>query len=292
MTSPSRDDIRATQTIMRRVEAHVQHQQKVQGATHERLNMMEVFYHPQTALPHFNYAAPRPKTAWVATTYIQQGLDALRERGRGARVRYMADLYPSVFAQTLTRIGLRLETRIPVLVKTIASADSAPTMPLGYSVQTVTDRQAMGAWWYVWRNAYYDVVTSTARPAQIERDLLAAQAGQQHNLLLYHAHYPIGALRLTLHDHSAHITAMALLNDFHTPKLDTLLRRMAVYHAAQQGCSLIFATGADAYLQTRYREIGFIDSSDILCYAHIGEGIAKEQHESLAQFVPTAHTTE
>lgn len=264
----NRDEFRETRVVMRRVEAHLRQAHLNLGAKDESVGMVDVIYHGTSALACLNYVTPRRNTAWVSANYIQQGLVNLREKGRRSRVRFADGLYPPVFAGTLRELGLELESETPMMVYPVEEKlRKTPNIPSYVQFSFVTDQESMAIWWYVWRNAFYDVFTSTAEPLYIGRDLREVYMKNQFNLIMYRHGFPMGAARVTMSEGSAHLVAQAIMKEFRTPELERLLREVCLDAAIREGNDLIFSTGTDESLRQLYREIGFVDSGSIVTYA-------------------------
>jgi hypothetical protein len=160
----------------------------------------------------------------------------------------------------------------------------APKIPSDVAVSYAKDHKSMGIWWYVWRNAFYDVFTTSAEPLFIGRDLQNIFAGQQLNLILYRHRFPVGVLRITLHEGTAHLLAHAVMKDIRSETWDSLIREIALDAAIRAGCDLVFVTGLDDAERKAYREIGFTDSGSILSFTEGGEK-NREIDDQVEQFV-------
>lgn len=261
-------DIKAARVVMRQVEEHLRQSHINSGASDEPMGFVDVVHHTSSSLACLNYVTPRRNTAWVSAQHIEKGLDALRSKGRLSRVRFVEGLYPPVFARSLRELGLRAESETPIMVYKVAETRPAPiALPHSLSVQTVEDHQGMAMWWYVWRNAFYDVMTSGFEPLLLGSDIRDMYLGKQHNIILYRHGFPIGVSRLTIHGNTAHLVAHALFKEVHTPERERLLIDLTLESAIQQGCELIFAAGHDDNERQLLRGIGFSDAGSIVSYA-------------------------
>ena len=266
----SREEEKESRTILRRIEAHLRQSHLNLGAQEESVGFVNVVHHRSSPLPALNYVTPRQNTAMIPPNHIQQGLENLREKGREGRVRFIEGLFPPLFTGFLRDTGLEVETEMPLMVlkADVDKPRKTPRIPSNVAISYVNDHQSMGIWWYVWRNAYYDVFTSTAEPLFIGRDIQNVFEGQQINLILYRHRFPVGVIRLTRHDSSAHLVAYALMKEVRNPEWDKLVRLVAQDAAILSGCDLLFATGVENEEERiLYREIGFVDSSNILSFA-------------------------
>lgn len=261
-------DIKAARVVMRQVEEHLRQSHINSGALDEPVGFVDVVHHESSALACLNYVTPRRNTAWVSAQHIEKGLDALRSKGRSLRVRFVEGLYPPVFARSLRELGLRAESETPIMVYKVPQPIPAEiTLPKALSVQTVQDHQGMAMWWYVWRNAFYDVITSGFEPLVLGADVRDVYLGVQHNLILYRHGFPIGVSRLTINGSTAHLVAHALFKEVHTPERERLLIELTLHSAIQQGASLIFAAGHDDDERHLLRSMKFSDAGSIVSYA-------------------------
>lgn len=261
--------IKETRSILRRVQAHYFQTHMNLGAQTEVIGFSELVHHDSSPLASLNYVMPRRNTAWVSGKHLEQGMEALREKDRRARVRFADGLFPPMFMRELHDLGLVLETQIPIVVQTLSTENPPvpPTMPEECRLVTADDPQSMGIWWYVWRNAYYDVLTSSVHPFVLGHDLQRVYHKQQTNLILYRYGFPAAVLRLTFHEQSANIAALALFRELRTPTYERLLRQWAVMTALQAGCDLVFAPGHSQQERQTYRDLGFVDAGNIVVYA-------------------------
>lgn len=260
--------------ILRRVQDHLLAAHAQLGAQREAVGLVDVVYHPSSALASLNYVTPRRNTAWVPSEMVQQGIARLRQRGRAARVRYIEGLYPPLFGAALRELGLSVENDTPLMVYLTGdfAGSSSPPMtagPLldGVSVTAPADQRGIELWWYVWRNAHFDVLTLGAEPVLAGRDLAAVTSGQQLDLLLYRAGFPVGVARLSVQGQSAHLVGMALMKEARTPTLLRTLAAAAARAALDRGCDLICAPGETEADRLTLRDLGFRDFGSLVCYA-------------------------
>src|SRR5215212_10671418 len=73
---------RESKHILRQIQDHLGEMHVKLGALRESVGMVEVFHHPSTNTPTLNYITPRKNTAWVSSSYLQQGLIYLAQQGR------------------------------------------------------------------------------------------------------------------------------------------------------------------------------------------------------------------
>lgn len=282
----SRAEVKEARTVLRRIEAHLRQSHLNLGAQAESIGFVDVIHHRSSPLASLNYVTPRQNTALVPSNHIQQGLDSLREKSQPVRVRFAEGLFPPFFTSSLRELGLSMESETPIMIfkADIDKPRKTPRIPSDVAISYVNDHQSMGIWWYVWRNAYYDVFTSTAEPLFIGRDMQSVFEGQQLNLILYRHRFPVGVIRVTRYEGTAHLLAHALMKEVRNSDWDKLIRVVAQDAAILSGCDLIFATGTDEEERQLYRDIGFIDSGSIVNYAEISEE-DYQTDESLTQSV-------
>jgi len=283
-----RAEIKESRTIMRRVEEHLRQAHLDMGAVGQSIGFVDVIYHESNPLAALNYVTPRRNTAWVSTTYIEQGLQFLQSKGRQGRVRFAEGLYPPIFVRSLHELGLQIEEDIPIMVyKAGPKPRKTPRMPDGIQITQVSDQQGMAIWWYVWRNAFYEVFASSAEPMVLGRDLNTMYSQNRIDLILYRYAFPIGVVRITLHDESAHILSLALMNEWRKPQLQKLLHEVALEYALQSQRHLVFISGQTEKERQMYREVGFIDYGSVVSYAESGIGFdnAAEANEYVPQSI-------
>jgi hypothetical protein len=264
----SQDPVKESRVILRRVEAHLRQSHLDMGAQDEAMGFVDVIHHANSSLPSLNYVTPRKNTAWVSSQYIQQGLDTLKDKGRVSRVRFAEGLYPPAFLGSLRELGLKVEAELPIMVyKQGNSPRVMPQIPADVSFSRADSAESLALWWYIWRNAYYDVAVSGVEPLAIGRDLRDVYFKHQINLVMYRHRYPMGVLRMTLHDGSAHLVAHAMLKEMKDANWERLIREVALDAAIQDGADMIFTTGKSEAERRIYRAIGFLDAGSIVSYA-------------------------
>jgi hypothetical protein len=270
----AREKERETKQILRQVQEHLFHAHLSLGAEHESVGMVEVLHHPTNPMGTLNYATPRRNTAWVSRGMIEPGLERLRQLDRTPRVQYVEGLYPPMFAKELRTLDLKLEREVPMMVYRPGGINGAtppePKLsdaPDGVTIQQATDQRSIELWWYVWRNAHYDVLTLGVEPLFVGRDMAALKSGQQIDILAYRQGFPVGVARVSIHDQTAHILALALMKEARTPQMTRLLQAAAMKAALERNCALIFAPGESDDDRKLCREMGFVDFGSIVCYA-------------------------
>lgn len=279
--------------MLRQVHEHLLQAHTDLGAFRETISVVDVIHHPINPLPDFNYVTPRRNTAWVSGQYVKQGLDRLKQLGRTARVQYLEGLFPPLFAKTLLELGLSLERETPLMIYRSGGADTmlpphSGNTNSGVQIQMVADQRGIEMWWYVWRNAFYDVLTLGVEPLVVGRDMAALLTGKHIDILMMRYNFPIGVARLSVQQQnkSAHIVALAMMKEARTPDKMRSLLAAALRAALQRGCELVFAPGETEEDRRLCRELGFIDVSSIVCYvANPSTGVkgGKDSHESLVQ---------
>ncbi|MBC8100655.1 MAG: hypothetical protein H7Y11_14540 [Armatimonadetes bacterium] len=274
--------VKETRRVLRQVQAHLTQARLNVGATCENVGLMEVFHHAQYVLPDLNLVTPRRNTAWVSVKEVETGLKALQAYNRPRRVEYIEGLTMPIFAKSLGELGLTMERQTPLLVHQPAPqpAPAPPSVPDGVTVAHVNTHEGCALWWYVWHNAYYEVLTQAVDPITIGQSMQQLAAGHQLDLVLYRYRFPIGVARLTLvpEDHSAHITGLALLKEARTPQLVQMLQGRAVQAAHQRGCTLVFTTSATELDRQAYQANGFANYGSLVYYAekHTSNGNHKD----------------
>lgn len=285
------DTVRESHRVLRRVQQHLIKAHENLGVQRESLGLVDVYHHPTSTLSDLNYATPRQNTAWVPGDVVQKALEHLREIGRTPRVQYMEGLFPPLFAKKLRELGLEAEPETPIMVYKpdgfagiIPPAVTIPLLPEGVVVDIVKDHRGIEAWWYVWRNAYYDVLTLGVEPLFVGRDLAALKLGQQVDIVAFRHKLPVGVARVSVQEQSAHIVGLALMKEARTPQMTRLLMATAAQAALGRGCNLIFAPGEEEEDRRICRELGFVDFSGIVCYsAQIEKAHKKADDEILGQ---------
>lgn len=283
MDNPAAEE-KESRRLLRQVQDHLFQAHANLGAVRETLGMVEVLHHPTDPTATLNYATPRRNTAWISGKMVEQGLERLRQLGRVPRVQYIERLYPPLFAQTLRDLHLTVERETPLMIyktdgihgKTPPSLASA-TMPDGVAMQLVNDRRGIELWWYVWRNAFYDVLTLGVEPLFVGRDLAALKLGHQTDILVYRYSFPVGVARLSILGETAHLVAAALLREVRSPAMTRALVLTALKTAADRGSTLIFVPGDSDTDRHLLRELGFVDFGAMVCYA--AETAREENHE-------------
>lgn len=261
-------EVKEARNIMRRVESHLRQSHLDMGAKEETISFVDVVYHPTSPLPSLNYVTPRKNTAWVSGNHIQQGLDLLREKGHSPRVRFAEGLYPPVFENALRDLGLKVESEIPIMVfKNRQAPRKTPTIPQEVTFKRVNDAEGMSIWWYIWRNAFYNVMVSSVEPLLIGTDLRDVYLGRQINLVMYRLGYPMGALRITLHEGTAHLVAQAMIKEMRKPHWERLIHEVALDVALNEGVEMVFTSDQNDEERQLYRELGFTDSGSIVTFA-------------------------
>ncbi len=262
------DAVRESRRMLRHIQAHMTQAHQNLGATPHDTGLVQVLYHPGNTLPHLNYVTPRRNTAWIPGPQIQKGLDFLRKKDRVPRFYLIGGLYPPLFAKSLRDIGLTVEREVALMA--YQAEDTPPRMlpkPDGLHTSLVDSQDGIALWWYVWRNARYEVVANGVEPVYIGRDTREMALGNQQDIILYRARFPIGVARLTYVDDSANITAVAVLKEARTPESVTMLYQAALSAALKRGCQMVFTTGETEADRHATRKLGFVDAGSLICYA-------------------------
>ena len=258
--------IKESRRVLRSVQAHLSQAHLNMGVRQESVGLVDVIYHPTNKLPHLNYVSPRKNTAWIPGPEVEKGLEYLRNIQRVPRVYYIEGLFPPLFARTLHDLGLQVEQEIPLMAYKESTLPKLPMLS-EMSVEEAKDQEGVAMWWYVWRNAYYDVVTGGTEPVYIGQDMREITMGRQIDLILHRYGFPVGVVRLTVHEQTANINAIALMKEARTPEVVKMLHYVALKKALDRGCTLVFTSGETEQNRSVCREIGFVDSGSVVCYA-------------------------
>ncbi|MFN8374948.1 MAG: hypothetical protein U0694_18990 [Anaerolineae bacterium] len=276
---------RETRRVLRLIQDHLYQVHATLGAVKEDLGLVEVIHHPSNTLPDLNYITPRRKTAWVSGHDIEMGIEYMRKIERTPRVQYIEGLFPPLFARTLTGLGLEAEHEIPLMVYKRGGFNDVkppplipPDKPDGVSLERVSDQRGIETWWYVWRNAFYDVLTLGVEPLVVGRDMAALQLGQQVDILMQRYTFPIGVARISIQKETAHLVGLALMRENRTPELIKLLQLAAMQAAFEVGCDIVFAPGETEEDRRICRELGFSDLGSMVCYIAKEESGLEDKH--------------
>lgn len=285
----NRDEQRESRTVLRRIESHLRQSHLEMGAEEESISFVDVIHHPASSLPALNYVTPRKNTAWVSANHIQQGINTLREKERDIRVRFAEGLYPPVFVKALRELDMCIEDETPIMIyRKTDKPRKLANLPAEISFVEATSPQELSIWWYVWRNAYYDVAVSSIEPLLIGHDIQEVYLGRQTNIIMYRHGYPMGVMKLTFHEGSAHLVAHAMLKEMReNASWDKLIREIALDVALNKDSDLVFVTSKTEDERKLYRSIGFVDASSIVSYIENGTQVQQQEddNDSLAQSV-------
>ncbi len=284
----TRDRERETRHILRQVQEHLFHAHINLGAVRDNVGMVDVLHHPTNPMGMLNYVTPRRNTAWVSRGMIAPGLEYLRKLERTPRVQYVEGLFPPVFAKELHHLDLKAERETPIMVYKPAGINGAippkvqvNDMPDGVTIQQASDQRSIELWWYVWRNAHYDVLTLGVEPLFVGRDMAALKMGQQIDILAYRNGFPIGVARVSIHEQTAHLLALALMKEVRSPQMTRALQAAAMKAALDRGSAMIFAPGESEDDRKLCREMGFVDFGSIVCYAAETDKAREDAHDNL-----------
>lgn len=268
MNDADKAALKETRRELRLVQAHLIQSRLHRGAAFESHGFIDLIYHSESRDGYVNYITPRKNTAWISAKDVEAGLKILRERERTARIEYIEGLFLPQFAKTLIELGLQAEHETPLMLLSVSEKPArSGALPDGIAFSEATDAQSAGVWWYIFRCAYYDVLTHTAPPEVIGRDLYHIAQGQQTNWLVYRQGIPVGAVRVThnTENQTAHIEDIALMHEIRSARLYKALIQHVITDAIQRGASLIFTAGTDE--REILREYGFFDCGSVICYA-------------------------
>lgn len=284
-------EVKESRRILRLVQEHLSDAHLKVGSQQESVGLVEVVHHPESTLAHLNYVTPRKNTAWVPTPEIEKGMAHLRELKRIPRLNYIEGLYPPIFAKSLHTIGLKVVSETPIMVCKFApdEAKTKTVSPPNIRIVEADDQQSLGLWWYVWRNVYYDVITSGIEPFKIGESMQKVTLGQETNLLMYRESLPIGVARVTYHKTTAHLTTLVMMKEF---RQDHLLRALyqATYNAAKaHNAELIFTSGETEKDRQLCRDVSFVDVGSVVCYAEPSDDSTEETHDEIVAQPLFAH---
>jgi len=275
------DAVKESRRVLRSIRDHLTIAHRNLGAERQSVGLVDVTYHPDNRSPYLNYVSPRRKTAWIPGPQIEAGIDQLRDHGRTPRVYYFEGLYPPIFAKTLRELGLTVESETALMACKLDDENmpERPAMPSEMRVEFPETQEGIALWWYVRNNAFYDVITHGTEPIYIGRDLREVVLGNQVDILLYRYSQPVGVARLTFNKSTAHLSALSLMKEIRTPENIKLMYKIALYRAAEQGASLIFTSGETETDRSLSRQVGFVDSGSIVCYAEAPGNVEPEAED-------------
>lgn len=270
--------IKDARTTLRRIQEHIRTAHLKLGAQTESAGFAEIVYHPDYRLGTVNYVMPRRNTAFISASHVANALNLLREKGRTTRVFFADGLYLPVFETSLQNLSLQADARMPVLIARSDYKLSTPALPASMRAVKLPVNQGMAVWWYAWRNTRYNIVTTGFEPLMITRDARAIDTLNYVDLILYDHYFPVGVVRLSCIDKTAHILALALLTTARTDTVTSHLRRAAVDAAFDTGCDLVFTAGTGEQDRQILRDEGYTQAGSMVTYAE----------ESTAPTVPGA----
>ncbi len=285
MNQTSREATKQMRQVLRQVQNHIVQANLNFGAQLESIGFVDVIHHPSMVVPHFNYVTPRKNTAWVGGQAIEKGIQSLKEHGHRGRICFVEGLFPPKFANTLHQLGLELEAETPIMIHKLERTEVAqlPEYPRECQVIQADDQEKLALWWYVWQNAYYDVVVSGVEPVYVGQSMRAVAQGQQIDLVFYQQGFPLGVALITVYEQSAHLMAWALMKEAREPEMIGIIYNAAIRAAAQRGCHILFMAGETNQERQIARKLGFIDAGSIVCYAEATDIAHEENDEALEQ---------
>jgi ribosomal protein S18 acetylase RimI-like enzyme len=288
--------VKQTRQILRQVQSHLMEAHLYRGAEQEQVGLVEVLHHPASTTPELNYVTPRKNTAWVSMPEVMNGLKILKGHERALRVMFIEGLFIPAFGDRLSNIGLARESEVRVMalqldpteIETMSpdEFDSDQTMSMGTTTFiNVSSRAESALWWYLWRNAHYDVVTQTAELRFIDSSYKQIADGHQLDLIMRVGGIPAGVVSLTLSADrtSAQISAFALARETRSLPHAQQLLEAVIDEAKARGISLLFFAEADVLLNTAGQALGFMDCGGIVCYSEANDPFHVEGgHDTLA----------
>ncbi len=272
--------VKAMRLALRHVQEHLTQAHLRLGAERESVGLVNVIHHPKNNAPYLNYVTPRKSTAWVSGKDVEKGLQRLRDLERMPRVQYIEGLFLPIFSKTLRDLELRVEQETPLMLYRPDAPIQPPARIDGVTVVQANDLRGVEMWWYVWRNAYFDVLTLGVEPLLVGQDMREITLGRQIDILVYHFGSPVGVARVTVHQETAHIAAFAIMKELRDdPQIARVLQTAAVQAAVERKCALIFAPGDTEQDRRLWRDLGFVDSGSLVCYSERPEEARGKTHD-------------
>ena len=168
---------------------------------------------------------------------IARGADALIVLAQDAEAIKPA-VQQAAAAGILRDLDLHVEQEVAIMTCKLeqrsSSRQSVP-LPDDTRIEVVKDQEGIALWWYVWRNARYDVVTNGVEPIYIGKEMREIVLGNQIDVILYKGNFPIGVARLTLNGDTANIAAVAVLKEARNPDTLRALYQTGLNTAADRG---------------------------------------------------------
>jgi len=260
--------VKESRRVLRRIQDHLYLAHSSLGVQRESVGLVDVMHHPTSTLASLNYVTPRRSTAWVSSEMIEQGLAHMRQIERTPRVHYIEGLFPPPFAKNLLDLGLRVEWELPLMAYLPGGFNGQMPPPLkddALPPEFSIVQDSGQIWSEVGHSTAYKVATLGVEPLVVGQN--SSQQGQQIDLLMKRSGSPVGVVRLSIQEETAHLLALAINKEISTPKLITALMTAAVRAAVTQGCTLIYAPGETESDRQIARAIGFMDFGGIVCYA-------------------------
>ncbi|MDX2136619.1 MAG: hypothetical protein SF123_00870 [Chloroflexota bacterium] len=254
------DDIKQVRTLLRRIEGHRIQTHQDRGALHETVNMVEVLYHPTSALPELNYLMPRRGAAWVSAAALQTGIERIIAVGRTPHIVYLEPLLPPVFRQTLEQVEMRRAAESSIYAVDVSDAPARAAGDMVLIAQTVGD---VARWW----RARSRILAGTRRfrreVRQIEAIHALAATGRALPLLIDRQADVAGIASLELQPALKTARLVEFL-PLHADDRAPLLRGI-LHAAAARGCDLLFGAGAI---------FGTTDDLAAYGFTHLGSAVA------------------
>lgn len=277
--------VKDSRTIMRRIQEHLRHMHIAMAGQTESVGYVQVICHPELHAPNINYMMPRRGTVSVPETDIARGLAHMRELDRLPRIYFAEGLFMPRFTQILTQLNLQVENEFPMMVQQKPETITPLRLKDELRIVTVATQQDAAIWWYVWRNAFYDVITTGAEPLVIGQTMAELYFKRSINLILYRYDLPVGAVQITCHEASAYLVGFAIMKEVRTPELIQTLRQAAVQAAFEADCDMVFTTGTLADDRQALRDLGFSDAGNMIAYHEVSDQEALTTPEHAYQTV-------
>jgi hypothetical protein len=280
--STTRAAVKESRQTLRTIHNHLQQAHHHTGIVQEDIGLVEVVYHPDTALSVLNYVTPRRSTAWVPAPEVKKGLDRLRSLNRAPRVLYIDELFLPMFAQSLTGLGLQLECEIRLLACKPGPLDR-DDLPAGMRIEQTSGDSL---WQQIKESNRFYALTQGIEPINTQAN--GTSAFPVIDLQLRNGAGLLGALRISLFGSSAHLLAAVVARDAPPDEALVSLYHAALGAAAEQGCTLVFVTARSGQARALSHRAGFMDAGRLLCYAEAsGETDEGNDDGGLAQSIFT-----
>ncbi|MFO7323029.1 MAG: hypothetical protein DIU68_014985 [Chloroflexota bacterium] len=232
--------VKQHRVMLRQVQEHLLAAHLLLGSLLESAGMVDVVHHPASPLPDLNYVTPRRSTAWVPGSYVERGLQRLRELGRAPVFQYLEGLLPAQFAETLATTGLRPAPSRQVVAYHTGGVGGEParrssaSLPDGVRIRPAQAARAARLWQHAC--GVWTVQLPEAIPA------MGDGSASTVSLVATHNRQPAGLARLDVRPEigTAWLVALAT-NEQTVGGLAKSLIGASLRSAVRRGCRLIFS---------------------------------------------------